>query len=201
MCIFDTSPTTQQTDKVRSWSVNYKDNNAAERIAIYTEKLIRETKKDYGNISMVCIGSDMSTGDSFAPIIGLILKKSNPNVKIYGDIIIPIHAKNLHDTIQIIDNDNTLIIAIDAMLCKNRSEIGNITVRKGHINPGSGVWKKLQYVGDISIAGCVNMSVKGFEYLKLPNTRLSLVYQMVCQAVQGISRALKNTEKTTVVTI
>lgn len=45
------------------------------------------------------------------------------------------------------------------------------------------------------------MSVKGFEYLKLPNTRLSLVYQMVCQAVQGISRALKNTEKTTVVTI
>lgn len=139
MCIFDTSPTTQQTDKVRSWSVNYKDNNAAERIAIYTEKLIRETKKDYGNISMVCIGSDMSTGDSFAPIIGLILKKSNPNVKIYGDIIIPIHAKNLHDTIQIIDNDNTLIIAIDAMLCKNRSEIGNITVRKGHINPGSGV--------------------------------------------------------------
>lgn len=188
-------------DKDRSWSVNYKNINAAEQIAIYLEKLIRETEKNYSNISIVCIGSDMSTGDSFAPIIGLMLKKSNPNVKIYGDIINPVHAKNLHDIMKTIDVSGTLIIAIDAMLRKDRSEIGNITVREGHINPGSGVGKKLENVGDISIVGCVNMSVKGLEYLTLQNTRLSLVYQMACQAEEGISRALKNIEETTIVAI
>lgn len=190
-------------DKDRSWSVNYKDSNAAEQIAVYIEKLIRETEKNYSGISIVCIGSDMSTGDSFAPIIGLMLKKSNPNanVKIYGDIINPVHAKNLHDTMQTIDIDNTLIIAIDSVLCKDTWKKGNIIVREGHVSPGGGVGKKLESVGDISILGCVNISVKGLEYLTLQNTRLGVVYQMAYQTAEGISRALKNIEETTVVAI
>lgn len=130
-----------------------------------------------GEVVIVCIGTDRSTGDSLGPLVGTNLTKLGvPNV--YGTLEDPVHAANLEDTLELIQrkHPNTLTIAIDSSLGKSEN-VGAIRVKQGPIKPGSGVNKKLPSVGDIGITGCVN--VGGFmEYFVLQNTRLSLVVSM-----------------------
>ena len=61
-------------------------------------------------------------------------------------------------------------------------------VRNGPLRPGLGVRKKLPPVGDLYIAGVVN--VGGFmEYMVLQNTRLGLVMKMAQVIASGIVQA------------
>ena len=65
------------------------------------------------------------------------------------------------------------VIAIDACLGVSRN-VGCISVKKGPLRPGTGVNKRLPWIGDYHIIGIVNVS--GFmEHVVLQNTRLSLV--------------------------
>lgn len=144
----------------------------------YLKQIIRNTSKKYKEIIVLCIGTDRSTGDSFAPIIGTILsKKKNLPYKILGTLENPVHAKNLNEILDKIDKQNSLIIAIDACL-GDVDNIGKIKVSEGGLKPGSGVGKEhLPIVGDISIAGIVN-SGGYIDFLVLQNTRLGIVYKM-----------------------
>ncbi|MFD2117409.1 spore protease YyaC [Paenibacillus yanchengensis] len=141
--------------------------------------LINGTRKNSQSLVVVCIGSDRSTGDALGPLTGTALQQyKSSNFKIYGTLKDPVHALNLADTINEINDSyrHPFIIAIDACLGKTTS-VGNIQANAGPIYPGAGVNKKLPPIGDVHITGIVN--VGGFmEYIVLQNTRLFLVQEM-----------------------
>lgn len=169
--------------------------NTADKLELskFTKKLVALITARGNNVPIVilCIGTDRATGDSLGPIIGYKLQNFliNNNAVIYGTLSHPIHAKNIEETIQLINKDfnDPLIIAIDACLGK-MSHIGMIHLGEGPILPGAGVNKKLPPVGDIFITGIVNFS--GFmDMMILQNTRLNTVMEMADFIVLGIKRA------------
>lgn len=130
-------------------------------------------------IIIVCIGTDRCTGDALGPFVGTYVSKLKlTNMHVYGTVHSPVHAKNLQETIDTIYSTytNPFIIAIDASLGK-ASSIGSILAGKGSLQPGAALQKELPNVGDLYIAGIVNIS--GFmEFQILQNTRLSIVMDM-----------------------
>lgn len=128
---------------------------------------------------ILCIGTDRSTGDALGPLIGTQLSRLNlPLLHVFGTLDEPVHATNLVQNIELIQNSfvNPFIIAIDACLGRLDS-IGCIVLTNGPLKPGAGVHKKLPEVGEANLTGIVN--VGGFmEYIVLQNTRLNLVWRM-----------------------
>ncbi|KMK77906.1 spore protease YyaC [Alkalihalobacillus pseudalcaliphilus] len=141
---------------------------------------------------IVCIGTDRSTGDSLGPIIGSNLESLNlENFHVFGTLKDPVHAVNLLEKINLIEQtfEQPFIIAIDACLGKTKS-IGDITVAKGPVSPGAAVKKELPAVGDIHLTGIVNVGGM-MEYFVLQNTRLYTVMTMA----DIISRAFYQVDK------
>ena len=176
--------------------------NASFLLSNQITSLIKEIN-DNKNISgkpqvvIVCIGTDRSTGDCLGPLVGHRLSKvfTSMNVRIFGTLKEPVHAKNLDENMNLILNTipNPFIIAIDASLGKMEN-IGKINLYRGPLFPGAGVNKNLQPVGDISITGIVNMS--GFmEYIVLQNTRLSLVMEMAETISLSLYMSIRNINK------
>lgn len=128
---------------------------------------------------ILCIGTDRSTGDALGPLIGTHLSRLNlPQLNVYGTLDEPVHATNLQESIQFIQQSffNPFIIAIDACLGRMDS-IGCITLADGPLKPGAGVHKQLPEVGEAHITGVVNVGGL-MEYMVLQNTRLNLVWRM-----------------------
>lgn len=125
------------------------------------------------DIVLVCIGTDKCVGDSLGPLVGTDLEKwikrtKKQNVYIYGTLNNCVTALNLKQVLSDINlrHKNAFIIAIDACV---HSNVGEIKIKKGAINPGSGVGKELDKVGDLSILGCVtnNSSILFANGIKL----------------------------------
>jgi putative sporulation protein YyaC len=143
-------------------------------------------------VVVVCIGTDRSTGDCLGPLVGTSLAKYNSSFfHLFGTLEHPVHAVNLGDTINEIEQTftNPFIIGIDACLGQS-SSVGSIQVVKGPLKPGAGVNKQLPPVGDIHLTGIVN--VGGFmEYFVLQNTRLSLVMTLSEIIAASLHSAIK----------
>lgn len=152
-------------------------------------ELVSNINKKYTKIAFICIGSDRCTGDCYGPLIGYNLSKCTIyDIEIYGTIYKPVHAKNLIETLSRIDNENTLVIAVDSSL-GSAQHIGYITIGYGSVKPGLGVSKELPEVGDIFITGIVNIS--GFmPTLVLQSTSLGLVYNMAEITANAIKSVL-----------
>lgn len=146
---------------------------------------------EYSEIIILGIGTDRSTGDSLGPLVGHKLKSIRcAKVHVYGTLEEPVHAKNLIENLNNIQNlyKNPFIIAIDACLGKP-DRVGCISIGTGPLRPGAGVNKELPTVGNIHIMG--NVNIGGFmEYLILQNTRLSLVMRMADTISNGLYRLL-----------
>lgn len=175
-------------------SVNIDDPQAALSFSnSFLSYLSKYYTHNHREIILLCIGTDRSTGDSLGPLTGYKMKNTLRrfnNVHVYGTLDKPIHAKNLKETIEIINkiHDKPFIVAIDACLGKV-DRVGYITVSHGPLKPGAGVNKELPPVGDIHITGIVNLG--GFmEYIVLQNTRLNLVMNMAETISQSIYFAL-----------
>ncbi|HHV99789.1 MAG TPA: spore protease YyaC [Clostridiaceae bacterium] len=172
--------------------VNVNNSSALRNFSDMLHMLIcNGVKEGYKSIVFVCIGTDRSTGDSLGPLVGYKLSNLKyKNVKVYGTLENPVHAKNLDKVMENIykTHEKPFIIAIDA--CLGRMEhIGYITIGKGSIRPGSGVNKDLAPVGNAYITGIVNFG--GFmDFLVLQNTRLSLVMKMADLVSMGIRYVL-----------
>lgn len=145
-------------------------------------------------VTVVCIGTDRSTGDALGPLVGSRLAATMPpGVELFGNLDKPVHAANLHDVLQQLKDgkrpDDRFVIAVDA--CLGRSEsVGFMSVKHGPLHPGTGVNKTLPPVGHCHIMGVVN--VGGFmEYFVLQNTRLSLVMRMADTIADALSLALQ----------
>lgn len=148
------------------------------------------------HIDIVCVGTDRSTGDSLGPFIGSALQARQragvllPQVGVYGTIHDPVHALNLSETAETIaqTGKQSTVIAIDACLGRVKN-IGYISVKRGPLQPGTGVNKQLPAIGDYHIIGVVN--VAGFmEHVVLQNTRLSLVIQMADVITEALTMCL-----------
>ncbi|NMH68571.1 spore protease YyaC [Bacillus sp. RO3] len=130
-------------------------------------------------IIVVCVGTDRSTGDSLGPLVGTILQEKRlEHIHVFGTIDYPVHAVNLHSTLDGISKQfrNPYVIGIDATLGRLKA-VGEISVHNRPLRPGAGLGKELPEVGECSITGTVN--VGGFmEIFVLQNTRLSLVMKM-----------------------
>lgn len=135
------------------------------------------------NVIFLCIGTDRSTGDSYGPLVGTMLRKIGFS-NVYGTLDDTVHAMNLNDIVQGFHRKKR-IIAIDACLGR-LSSVGSVKASKGSIRPGSGVGKDIGKVGDYHIKAVVN--VGGYmEYFVLQNTRLSLVMELAEKTVAAIS--------------
>lgn len=150
-------------------------------------------------LSIVCIGSDRSTGDCLGPLVGSLLtdrgfrSRMDPAqaVRVVGTLEEPVHAGNLAAYLMALDGTSrsgTAVIAVDA--CLGRSEhVGSVVVGSGPLRPGAGVNKDLPPAGDVHIAGIVN--VGGFmEYVVLQNTRLRTVIRLAHVIAAGVAIAL-----------
>lgn len=138
---------------------------------------------------ILCIGSDLSVGDSLGPVTGTKLKEklSGLNCYVYGTLSKPITAhevKYMNEFLRY-THPQSPIIAIDAAV-GIAGDIGLIKIAKRGIKPGSGANKKLSKVGDVSIMGIVaEKSV--FNYSLFSATRLNIVYKMAEIIAEGVA--------------
>lgn len=141
---------------------------------------------------VICIGSDLSVGDSLGPVTGTKLKEklSGLGCFVYGTLSKPITAhevKYINEFLKF-THPGCPIIAVDAAVGL-AGDIGLIKICKRAIKPGSGANKKLAKVGDVSIMGIVaERSV--FNYSLFSATRLNIIYKMAEIISDGISNYL-----------
>lgn len=137
-------------------------------------------------IAIVCIGTDRATGDCVGPLVGYHLsKRKKLPIALFGTLTHPVHAKNLDK----LNLEGYFVIAVDAALAAH-DKVGEITIKRGAIKPGSGVGKNLMQVGNIAISGVVNFASFG-NLTILQNTRLNIVMQLSEMIASVIALSLK----------
>ena len=148
--------------------------------------MIHDVNKAYDSISVICIGTDRSTGDSYGPLTGHLLSKQKlGDFSLYGTFKEPVHALSLPQTLEKIDLEHSLVIAVDASV-GSPEYIGHIGISYEPVRPGSGLGKTLPPVGDISITG-IAASGGIAPFLMLQNASLGMIYTMAektCYAIQ-----------------
>lgn len=180
--------------KPSCYSIDSNNPIAAYNLSSELTNLILSFDSPFTDIAVLCIGTDRSTGDCLGPLVGYKLTTTylSEKINVFGTLENPVHAKNLPSSIESLyaRYSSPLIIAIDASLGKSEN-VGKINLFKGPLTPGSGVNKKLDSIGDISITGIVNIS--GYmEYMILQNTRLSFVMQIADVISHGLYESLHN---------
>lgn len=138
---------------------------------------------------ILCIGSDLSIGDSLGPITGTKLKNSlsGLNCYVYGTLAKPITAhevKYMNEFLKM-THPNSPIIAVDAAV-GIAGDIGLIKISRRGLKPGSGANKKLEKVGDVSIMGII-AEQSLFNYSLFSATRLNMIYKMSEIIAEGVT--------------
>lgn len=137
---------------------------------------------------ILCIGSDLSVGDSLGPVTGTKIKEKLRGLDcyVYGTLSKPITAHEVKYMNEFLRSTHpeSPIIAVDAAVGL-AGDIGLIKLAKRAIKPGSGANKKLSKVGDVSVMGIVaEHSV--FNYSLFSSTRLNIIYKMSEIISEGI---------------
>ncbi len=125
---------------------------------------------------IVCVGSDLSVGDSLGPIIGSELKyKLKGKAYVYGTLESPITALEINVLIKTINklHPKSKILVVDAAVGKS-GDVGVIKLSDVGIKPGLGVNKDFNEIGDVSIIAIVAEKTEKDLGL-LIGTRLNLV--------------------------
>lgn len=173
------------------YSFNLYNTMAAEGVCLTLRKMLPESE----NLPVIlCIGSDLSVGDSLGPVTGTKLKEklSGLNCYVYGTLSKPITAHEVKYMNEFLcaTHPDSRIIAIDAAVGL-AGDIGLIKVAPRGLKPGSGANKKLSKVGDVSILGIVaEKSV--FNYSLFSATRLNVIYKMSEIIAEGVSNFIIN---------
>lgn len=168
---------------------NPKKENALRHFSNTLLRYIRKTKKDSQTLVLVCIGTDRATGDCLGPLVGHYLAENLPSdfPLVYGSLSKPVHAANLIQTIEMIDQTiaSPYMIVIDACLgCAEH--VGYVTVSNRPLEPGKGVHKELPSLGHLSITGIVDQY--GSEnYHTIQNTHLNEVVKLADFIAGGIT--------------
>lgn len=170
--------------------IDTESENFLHKFSAFLSDMLENSLDGYTDVVFVCIGTDRATGDSFGPMIGTILKRSN-TANVFGTLDNPVHALNLGAVTDMIKSSykKPFIIAIDASLGTN-GHIGCVTISRDALCPGSAMSKDLGSIGNIAITGIVNKwSVNSLSVLQ--STRLSVVVHMAELLAGSIDIALK----------
>ncbi|MGN0824579.1 MAG: spore protease YyaC [Candidatus Coproplasma sp.] len=138
---------------------------------------------------IVCVGSDLSVGDSLGPVTGTLLleKLKGLNVYVYGTLAKPITAHEVKYMSAFLSHThpNSPVIAIDAAVGV-AGDIGLIKLANRPLAPGSGANKRLNKIGDVSVLGIV-AEKSLFNYSLFSATRLNVIYKMAEIISEGVS--------------
>lgn len=152
-----------------------------------------ELSSEYTHLIVLCIGSDRSTGDCLGPLVGSMLNDlQHDSVTVMGNLSKPVHALNIRDTKQLIEEkyQSPAILAVDACLGQKQM-IGHLEIGKGSLLPGAAVKKRIPPIGNIFVTGIVN--VGGFmELMVLQSTGLSVVIPLARFIALGIFLAVSD---------
>jgi putative sporulation protein YyaC len=96
----------------------------------------------------ICIGSAHHLLDCLGPLTGTMLKDKARDIKVFGTLEYPLHAKNLVKEMREIKrlHMGKIEIAIDASV-GDEEEIGLIQLRQGGVIARPGLWEKLAVGG------------------------------------------------------
>jgi len=143
---------------------------------------------------IVCVGSDLSVGDSLGPVTGtkLAARLSGSNVYIYGTLARPITAHEVKYVGEFLKNTHpqSPVIAIDAAVGA-AGDVGLIKYSGRALSPGSGANKKLKKIGNVSIMGIV-AEKSLFNYSLFSATRLNVVYKMADVIAESVSSYIQD---------
>ena len=169
-----------------------------EQFALHLNRLICEEMTATGKdgVMFLCIGTDRSTGDSLGPLIGHKLRgRRLAGAAVIGTLDKPVHAMNLELYIRYIQlhDPDYVVVAIDASV-GSPDHVGYATLGRGALQPGLGVSKNLEAVGDISITGIVG-GAGSRDPVMLQSVRLSIVMKMadcICEGICLVERLWDN---------
>lgn len=167
------------------YSFNLYNSLAPSGITIALKKIFNQNPS---SPVIICIGSDLSVGDSLGPLTGTKIKQrlAGLNCFVYGTLAKPITAHEVKYINNFLKNTHPScpIIAIDAAVGVS-GDVGLIKISKNGVRPGSGANKKLNKIGDASIMGVVaEKSI--LNYSLFSSTRLNIVNKMsdiICDGV------------------
>jgi putative sporulation protein YyaC len=152
-------------------------------VAFFSEHLIKHylKKPDCTEIVIVCIGTNLYSGDSLGPLVGSRLFErfeGHRYVHIYGTLEKPIHALNIHKTIDLIaaKHKRPYVIAVDACLGQYY-KIGTLQLVEQPLEPGISLNKQLPPIGDIHLKGIIN-NHGPLNHKVLEHTSLTFIYEM-----------------------
>ncbi len=152
-------------------------------------------------IIFLCIGSDRSTGDSFGPFVGTMLKENKFPHHVYGTIAEPVHALNLEVVLKEIRNRFTepTIFGVDACL-GDIHQIGSILLKEGPLIPGYAINNFLPEVGNYHLKAVVNYLDPNSPVSSLNTTRLATVLNLAkitSTIILNSEKSKSNTKRTT----
>lgn len=151
-------------------TIHYSDRYGLTRSLHCLEKMLPAPGVD---VTFVCIGSDLSTGDSFGPLTGTLLKGMGIK-NVIGSLDDPIHAKNLEEKLMLIP-EKSYTMAIDATVGHFR-DVGKLSFLLGPVRPGAAMKKDLPPVGETSVV--FNVAPLGLaNFLTLNCASLNKVWQ------------------------
>ncbi|MDQ0882551.1 spore protease YyaC [Peribacillus sp. V2I11] len=151
-------------------------------------RILRPTSKE---IIFLCIGSDRSTGDSFGPLVGTMLRENQVPYHVFGTLAEPVHALNLKSVFKEIKKQfkNPFIFGIDACL-GGYHQIGSIFLTKGSFSPGEAMSKSLPELGDYHLKAVVNYLDPLLPHQSLNGTRLDTVMNLAKITTKIIVKAV-----------
>ena len=161
-----------------------------DEMAFLLTMLYKSYDKD---IIFLCIGSDRSTGDSFGPFVGTMLKENKFPHHVFGTIAEPVHALNLKTVIKEIHNrfPEPIIFGVDACLGDNH-QIGSILLKEGPLTPGCAINNFLPEVGNYHLKAVVNYLDSNSPVSSLNTTRLDTVLDLAKITSTIILNSAKN---------
>ena len=152
--------------------------------------------KEKVGVMFLCIGTDRSTGDSLGPLVGHKLRaRKLRRAAVIGTLDRPVHAMNLdlYSRYIRLNYPDYVVVAIDASV-GSPDHVGYATLGRGALQPGLGVSKNLEAVGDISITGIVG-GAGSRDPVMLQSVRLSIVMKMadcICEGICLVERLWDN---------
>lgn len=174
--------------------ITEKDKIEETEIEIVAEKikevLEKSSKKE---IIFLCVGTDRSTGDSLGPFVGTMLKEEKIPYPVYGTLKEPVHALNLKDVLQEIQQkyEDPLVFGIDACLGE-KQRIGLILFREEPFIPGKALNRGFSEVGNIHLRAIVNYLDPLSPAQALNNTRLYTVINLAKTMTKIICMSIQN---------
>lgn len=151
-------------------TVHYTDRLGLVKAIAYLEKILPEPGV---KITYLFIGSEHSTGDSFGPLTGTLLKKTGYK-NIIGSLDDTVHAKNLAQKIKLIPRED-FVVAVDATMGSFK-DLGHLIFRNTPLKPGAAFNREeLPPVGQASVL--FNVAPAGLaNFLMLNSAGLNKVW-------------------------